>query len=116
MKMEQLGLNFAAQRADERRREEERALVDLLRDKTGWVAGSTIEAMLGWDDRKVRRVASLSDFIVGLIGTTGYKYIRNATPEEMDHYRAARLSSAKAQIRDVMRKFRVWHSGRVFEA
>jgi hypothetical protein len=91
-------------------------MVDLLRDKTGWVAGSTIEAMLQWDDRKVRRVASLSDFIIGRIGTTGYKYIRNATPEEIEHYKNARLSSAKAQIRDALRKVRVWHSGKGFEA
>lgn len=113
--MEQLGLMFRAVKPTADPKADERKLVDLLRDKTGWVAGSTIEALLEWDDRKVRRVASESDFVIGRIGTKGYKYIRNATPEEIDHYKNARLSSAKAQIRDALRKVRVWHSGKVFE-
>lgn len=114
--MEQLGLMFHPVRARRDAKADERKLVELLRDKTGWVASSTIETMLGWDDRKVRRVASESDFVIGRIGTTGYKYIRNATPEEIEHFKNARLSSAKAQIRDALRKVRVWHSGKVFEA
>jgi hypothetical protein len=114
--MEQLGLMFRAVNPAADPKADERKLVDLLRDKTGWVACSTIEALLEWDDRKVRRVASESDFVIGRIGTKGYKYIRNATPKEIEHYKNARLSSAKAQIRDALRKVRVWHSGKVFEA
>lgn len=112
--MEQLGLLFSAPRGPDRAKQDEQALVELLRDKTGWVASHTIEAVLGWDDRKVRRVASASDFVIGRIGTPGYKYIRNATAEEIEHFKNARLSSAKAQIRDALRKVRVWHSGKVY--
>lgn len=115
--MEQLGLMFTrAPRDPSSKKLNEALLVDLLRDKTGWVACHTIEAVLKWSDRKVRRVASESDFVIGRIGTEGYKYIRNATPEEIEHFKNARLSSAKAQIRDALRKVRVWHSGKVFEA
>ncbi|MBX3736696.1 MAG: hypothetical protein KF715_08410 [Candidatus Didemnitutus sp.] len=113
--MEQLGLMFRQVRTRRDPRADERLLIEQLRDKTGWVASSTLEAALQWDDRKVRRVASASDFVIGRIGTIGYKYIRNATPDEIEHFKNARLSSAKAQIRDALRKVRVWHSGKVFE-
>lgn len=114
--MEQLGLMFQPVRTRRDPMADERALVTILRDKSDWVSCSTIEAMLKWSDRKVRRVASGSDFVIGRIGTEGYKYIRHATPEEIEHFKNARLSSAKAQIRDAMRKVRVWHSGKVFES
>jgi hypothetical protein len=106
----QLALSFGSprRRSVTDRHVEEQLLVNLLRDKEGWVLSSTIEAALGWDDRKVREVASESLFVVGRIGSPGYKFIHNCTAEEYEHFRRSRRSSARKLIASVLQKDRVF--------
>lgn len=102
----QMQLAFKAPRVD--RRAEELILVGFLRDKTDWVLCSTIEAALGWSDRKVRQVASDSDWVIGRIGYPGYKFIHNATADEYQHYRNARRKSVRELLGKVRRTDRVY--------
>lgn len=91
------------------RRVEEQLLVNFLREKKDWVLCSTVEAALGWDDRKVREVASQSLFVIGRIGSPGYKFIHNATPDEYAHYRRARRSSARKLLARIFQTDKVYY-------
>lgn len=105
----QLSLAFKAQRVRRDRHADELVLVNFLRDKTDWVLCSTIEAALKWSDRKVREVASDSSWVIGRIGSPGYKFIHNATPEEYEHYRNARRKSVRELLGKVRRTDRVYY-------
>jgi hypothetical protein len=88
---------------------DEQLLVDFLRGKKDWTLCSTIEVALGWDDRKVREVASGSLYVIGRIGSPGYKFIHNATPDEYAHYRRARRSSARKLLARIFATDKVYY-------
>ena len=91
----------------------EQMLVDFLRAKEGWVSRDLIALMLGWPKHKVRRVAAKSDWIVGRIGTEGYKLIQHATREEYEHCRNSRRSCAREILGKVVRQDRIFFGRQV---
>lgn len=77
-------------------------LEDYLRGK-GWVEIEQITAATGWDDRKIRAVASKSDVIITRIGKPGYCHADDITLEHYEHARKSMLSQSRVMIGRVVR-------------
>lgn len=76
-------------------------LVDLLRGQKDWMSAEQIGFLLGWNDRKVRRVASETDQIISHPGHYGYKLEEKCSEDEFRHFGAG----IKAQIRGMISRF-----------
>ncbi len=82
-------------------------LVEFLRGKD-WLSRAQISAATGWDERKVRELASESDAVISFPGSPGYKLLAACTREEYERYRLARRSQARDMIAKVIRTDRIF--------
>lgn len=83
-------------------------LVEYLRGKD-WMTAAEISNATGWDDRKVRELASESDEVISYPGSRGYKLLSACTAAEYEHYRLARRHQARAMIAKVIRTDRIFY-------
>ncbi len=83
-------------------------LVDFLRGRE-WMTAAEISKATGWDDRKVRELASESDEVISFPGSKGYKLLSACTLAEYEHYRLARRSQARIMIAKVIRTDRIYY-------
>jgi hypothetical protein len=83
-------------------------LVEFLRGR-GWMTAAQVSAATGWDDRKVRELASQSDEVISFPGSKGYKLLGACTADEYEHYRLARRNQARAMIAKVVRTDRIFY-------
>lgn len=104
---EQLGITF------ERPRITDPGVADLvafLADPSiDWITAARISAATGWDDRRVRDLASQSDEVISYPGSPGYKLLRKCTLAEYERYRLARRSQARDMLAKVIRTDRVFY-------
>jgi len=82
-------------------------LVEFLRGK-GWMTRRQISAATGWNDRKVRELASAADEVISYPGSPGYRLIADCTADDYHAYRNARLSQARDMARKVIRTDRIF--------
>ncbi|MBA4136729.1 MAG: hypothetical protein C0518_05375 [Opitutus sp.] len=104
--MMQLGLQFNAPTTTD---QDVTALVDLLAKADAWMSREQIGVALGWNERKVRAVASDCDQVVSYPGSPGYKLVRKCTAEEYQHYRNAMRKQARQMIGRVLRTDRQFY-------
>lgn len=107
--MIQLGLTFNAPKTTG---QDVAALVGLLADEKvcpGWMSRVQIGVALGWNERKVRALASDCDLVVSYPGSPGYKHVRRCTPDEYQRYRAAMRAQARQMIGRVLRTDRQFY-------
>lgn len=83
-------------------------LVEFLRGK-GWMTADAIAVAIGWNDRKVRALASESDWIISSPGRPGYKHLLDATADEYARYRNGRRSQAREMVAKVIRTDRIFY-------
>lgn len=69
----------------------------------GWTTVDQITHATGWDDRKIRAVASESDSIISRPGRPGYCHIRDITRDDYERSRAAMRSQTRKMIARVIR-------------
>ena len=81
-------------------------LAEFLKGK-GWLSAEEIHAQTGWNDRRVRDLASESDLIISSPGIKGYKYLFDATMDEYLSYRNGRRSQARVMVGKVIRTDRM---------
>jgi hypothetical protein len=74
------------------------ALVELLKRQKDWATAEQIGFLLGWSDRKVRRVASETDQIVSHPGSEGYKLEEKCSEEEVSHFGNSLRAQARKMI------------------
>ena len=74
----------------------------------GWMTAEAIANDTGWNDRKIRDLASESDHVISYPGSPGYKLLSDATREEYEHYRNSRKAQARVMIGKVIRTDRIF--------
>jgi hypothetical protein len=79
-----------------------------LEQARGWRSAEEIAAATGWDDRRIRDLASESDLVISSPGKRGYRHIDHVTRAEYDHYRNARRSQARKMVGKVIRTDRIF--------
>ena len=88
--------------------EDESALIEWLRGKSWCKAKEISHAFPGWNERKVRMVASESSGRI-LSGQAGYKLTLECTPEEVHHATHWLRSQAKLMTQRSIDIERVFH-------
>lgn len=80
-----------------------------LESATRWLGAEDIAQGTGWDDRRIRDLASESDLVISSPGKRGYRHIRHVTAEEYHRYRNARRSQARKMVGKVIRTDRIFY-------
>jgi hypothetical protein len=79
-----------------------------LRNATDWLQARDLTQLTGFDDRRLRAIASASKGHI-ISGNRGYRLTRQATIEEIDHCTAKLLSQADAMTARALQIQRVYH-------
>lgn len=69
----------------------------------GWATAFHVGVALGWNERKVRKVASDCDQVISFPGSPGYKHVDRCSREEYLAYRASMRRQAREMIGRVLR-------------
>jgi hypothetical protein len=69
----------------------------------GWTSAEDLAEQLRCDDRRVRKLASMSDQIVSGPGRPGYCHIADITREDYERCRAAMRSQTRKMIGRIVR-------------
>lgn len=85
------------------------SLLGFLKLRTGWFSAAEISVIKGWDDRRIRHLASIAGGQI-MSGQRGYIYTRHASPEEFTHFYNQMLSQAKKMITRIIATRKVFHS------
>lgn len=103
---DQLALSF------ERPKQPNPQIGDLVAFLTGrdWHTAEEIAAATGWNDRRVRKLASACDAVISYPGSPGYKLLKSCSADEYHRYRMARRSQARDMIAKVIRTDRIFYS------
>lgn len=72
-------------------------LIDLLSASGSWLTAEQITEQIGWNDRKIRKLAAESDGLI-ISGNHGYKHTRHATPDELAEFWGRMVSQGKQMI------------------
>ena len=74
-----------------------------------WLGADEIAEKTGWDDRRIRDLASVSDLVISTPGKRGYRHIDHVTVDEYHTYRNARRSQARKMVGKVIRTDRIFY-------
>jgi len=91
---------------------EDPGVADLERwfeEQSTWKSAHEIAAETGWNDRKIRDLASASDLIISSPGRKGYRHIRHVTSDEYHAYRNGRRSQCRLMLAKVIRTDRIFY-------
>ena len=89
-------------------------LEKVLHDNNGWMTSTEILQLIGRPatdagQRWLRRLASLSKWILSGPGSPGYRHIACSTPDEIRHYYNSNISQRKEMIARGIRIKRAAH-------